>query len=115
MLVSGQFFIIIACLIHVVALSLLQYLGDMSKDRLVTFEGVIRFCSLVCEVMIYLLKSNSLTQDEVRSLPVIRKFGVSIAEVLLYSNMLSLIFMRVSHYAIYSRISNVIYVYSINS
>lgn len=69
-------------MLYVVALSLLQYSGGMYKDRLVSFggkiESVIRFCSLVCEVMVYLLKSNSLTQEEVINLPVIRKLGVSI-------------------------------------
>ncbi|KAJ7363433.1 hypothetical protein OS493_009587 [Desmophyllum pertusum] len=56
-----------------------QSTGGIPKDRLVSFggkiEGVIRFCSLVCEVMVYLLKSNSLTQEEVRNLPVVRKLG----------------------------------------
>ncbi len=64
------------------ALSLLQYSGGMYKDRLVSFggkiESVIRFCSLACEVMVYLLKSNSLTQEEVRNLAVIKKLEVSI-------------------------------------
>ena len=51
----------------------------MYKDRLVSFGGkvevVIRFCSFVSQVMVFSLKSNSLSQDEVRSLP---EFGVSI-------------------------------------
>ena len=54
----------------------------MYKDRLVSFggkvESVIRFCSFVSQVMVFSLKSNSLSQDEVRSLPVMREFGVSI-------------------------------------
>ena len=54
----------------------------MYKDRLVSFGGkvevVIRFCSFVSQVMVFSLKSNSLSQDEVRSLPVIREFEVSI-------------------------------------
>ena len=68
-------------------LSLLQSLGGMSKDRLVSFggkiESVVRFCSLVCEVMVYLLKSNSLAQEQVHTLPVIRKLGVSMLYSLL--------------------------------
>ena len=56
--------------------------GGMYKDRLVSFGGkvevVIRFCSFVSQVMVFSLKSNSLSQDEVRSLPVMREFGVSI-------------------------------------
>ena len=43
----------------------------MYKDRLVSFGGkvevVIRFCSFVSQVMVFSLKSNSLSQDEVRS------------------------------------------------
>ena len=54
----------------------------MHKDRLMSFGGkvevVIRFCSFASQVMVFSLKSNSLSQDEVRSLPVIREFGVSI-------------------------------------
>ncbi|XP_066028150.1 serine-protein kinase ATM isoform X2 [Pocillopora verrucosa] len=53
--------------------------GGMYKDRLVSFGGkvevVIRFCSFVSQVMVFSLKSNSLSQDEVRSLPVMREFG----------------------------------------
>lgn len=68
-------------------LSLLQSLGGMSKDRLVSFggkiESVVRFCSLVCEVMVFFLKRNSLTQEQVRTLPVIRKLGVSMLYSLL--------------------------------
>lgn len=68
-------------------LSLLQSLGGMSKDRLVSFggkiESVVRFCSFVCEVMVYFLKRNSLTQEQVRTLPVIRKLGVSMLYSLL--------------------------------
>ena len=55
----------------------------MSKERSVSFggkiEGAVRFCSLACQVMVYFLKSKSLTQDEVRNLPVNRKLGVSVA------------------------------------
>lgn len=76
-------------LLIIVTLFLLQSTGGMPKDRLVSFggkiEGVIRFCSLVCEVMVYLLKSNSLTQEEVRNLPVIRKLGVSMCDMDSYS------------------------------
>lgn len=54
----------------------------MHKDRLMSFGGkvevVIRFCSFVSQVVVFSLKSNSLSQDEVRSLPVIREFEVSI-------------------------------------
>ena len=57
----------------------------MYKDRLVSFGGkvevVIRFCSFVSQVMVFSLKSNSLSQDEVRSQPVMREFGVSIRKL----------------------------------
>ena len=53
----------------------------MSKERLVSFggrvEGLVRFCCLACQGMVYLIKSNSLTQEEVRNLPVKKKLGVS--------------------------------------
>ena len=55
----------------------------MSKERLPSFEDVVRFCSLACHVMVYFLKTNSLTQDELRNLPLNRKLGVSIRELLL--------------------------------
>ena len=53
----------------------------MAKERLVSFggriEGLVRFCCLACQVMVYLIKSNSLTQEEVKNLPVKKKIGVS--------------------------------------
>lgn len=76
----GSQWTIIACCVWFV-LFLLQSLGGMSKDRLVTFRGklesVVRFCSLVCQVMVLLLKSNSLTQEQLLTLPVNIKLGVS--------------------------------------
>ena len=58
----------------------------MSKERLVSFggriEGLVRFCSFTCQVIVYVLKSNSLTQEEVRNLPVNRKLGVSVGVTL---------------------------------
>ncbi|CAH3032263.1 unnamed protein product [Porites lobata] len=57
----------------------IQSSGGMSKERLVSFggriEGLVRFCCLACQVMVYLIKSNSLTQEEVENLPVKKKIG----------------------------------------
>lgn len=54
----------------------------MSKERFVSFgtkiEGLVRFCSLACQVMVYFLKNNSFTEKEVRNLPINRTLGVSI-------------------------------------
>lgn len=78
MLKSCQSYLIIFKFVYI----WLKSSGFMYKDRLVSFGGkvevVIRFCSFVSQVMVFSLKSNSLSQDEVRSLPVMREFGVSI-------------------------------------
>ncbi|XP_074626555.1 serine-protein kinase ATM-like isoform X2 [Acropora palmata] len=56
-----------------------QSSGTFSKERLVSFgakiEGTVRFCRLVSKIMVYFLKNNSMTQEEVRQLSLSRKLG----------------------------------------
>ena len=65
----------------------LQSSGTFSKERLVSFgakiEGTVRFCRLVSQIMVYFLKNNSMTQEEVKKLSLNRKLGVSMGRKLL--------------------------------